>query len=88
MSSQLMTGSNLAARPSEVFLPALMLSDLHTAERTSRAASGKPRRVADTTALGRAGLPDDISSMIASPLSEDNRRVNAQSIEVSGGMSM
>ncbi|WP_413738211.1 SDR family NAD(P)-dependent oxidoreductase [Sodalis sp. RH21] len=37
------------------------------------------------TALGRAGLPDDIGPMIASLLSEDNRWVNAQRIEVSGG---
>ncbi len=40
---------------------------------------------ADTTALGRAGLPDDIGPMIASLLSEANCWVNAQRIEVSGG---
>lgn len=40
---------------------------------------------ADMTALGRAGLPDDIGPMVASLLSEDNRWVNAQRIEVSGG---
>jgi NAD(P)-dependent dehydrogenase (short-subunit alcohol dehydrogenase family) len=40
---------------------------------------------ADMTALGRAGLPDDIGPMIASLLSEDSRWVNAQRIEVSGG---
>lgn len=40
---------------------------------------------ADMTALGRAGVPDDIGPMIASLLSEDNRWVNAQRIEVSGG---
>ncbi len=40
---------------------------------------------ADMTALGRAGLPDDIGPMIASLLKEDNRWVNAQRIEVSGG---
>ncbi len=40
---------------------------------------------ADMTALGRAGLPDDIGPMIASLLLEDNRWVNAQRIEVSGG---
>lgn len=40
---------------------------------------------ADLTALGRVGLPDDIGPMIASLLSEDNRWVNAQRIEVSGG---
>jgi len=46
------------------------------------------KRVADMTALGRAGLPDDIGPMIASLLSEDNRWVNAQRIEASGGMSI
>jgi NAD(P)-dependent dehydrogenase (short-subunit alcohol dehydrogenase family) len=46
------------------------------------------KRVAGMTALGRAGLPDDIGPMIASLLSEDNRWVNAQRIEVSGGMSI
>ncbi|HWL68927.1 MAG TPA: SDR family oxidoreductase [Geminicoccus sp.] len=40
---------------------------------------------ADMTALGRVGLPDDIGRMIASLLSEDNRWINAQRIEVSGG---
>ncbi|SER42977.1 NAD(P)-dependent dehydrogenase, short-chain alcohol dehydrogenase family [Faunimonas pinastri] len=44
------------------------------------------RRVSEVTALGRPGLPDDIGPMIASLLSEDNRWVNAQRIEVSGGM--
>ncbi|MCA9890063.1 MAG: 3-oxoacyl-ACP reductase, partial [Anaerolineae bacterium] len=32
------------------------------------------------------GLPDDIGPMIASLLNDDNRWVNAQRIEVSGGM--
>ncbi len=40
---------------------------------------------ADMTALGRVGQPDDIGPMIASLLSENNRWVNAQRIEVSGG---
>ena len=44
--------------------------------------------VAEMTALGRVGLPDDIGAMIASLLSADNRWVNAQRIEVSGGMSI
>ncbi len=43
---------------------------------------------ADMTALGRVGLPDDIGPMIASLLSEDNRWVNAQRIEVSGGQGL
>lgn len=42
--------------------------------------------VAGMTALGRAGLPEDIGPMIASLLSEDNRWINGQRIEVSGGM--
>ncbi len=46
------------------------------------------KRVAEMTALGRAGLPDDIGPMIASLLSEDHRWVNAQRIEVSGGTSI
>lgn len=40
---------------------------------------------ADMTALGRVGVADDIGPMIASLLSEQNRWINAQRIEVSGG---
>lgn len=40
------------------------------------------------TALGRVGVPDDIGPMIASLLSDDNRWVNAQRIEVSGGQAI
>jgi NAD(P)-dependent dehydrogenase (short-subunit alcohol dehydrogenase family) len=43
---------------------------------------------ADMTALGRVGSPDDIGPMIASLLSENNRWVNAQRIEVSGGQAI
>jgi NAD(P)-dependent dehydrogenase (short-subunit alcohol dehydrogenase family) len=46
------------------------------------------KRVADMTALGRAGVPDDIGPMIAALLSDENRWVNGQRIEVSGGMSL
>jgi NAD(P)-dependent dehydrogenase (short-subunit alcohol dehydrogenase family) len=46
------------------------------------------RRVSEMTALGRPGEPDDIGPMIASLLSEDCRWVNAQRIEVSGGMAI
>ncbi|WP_431686232.1 SDR family NAD(P)-dependent oxidoreductase [Hahella sp. NBU794] len=42
--------------------------------------------IASQTALGRVGLPDDIGGVIASLLSEDNRWINAQRIEASGGM--
>lgn len=41
--------------------------------------------IASQTALGRVGMPDDIGGAIASLLSEENRWVNAQRIEVSGG---
>ncbi len=44
--------------------------------------------VGKMTALGRAGEPDDIGPMIAALLSDDNRWVNAQRIEVSGGMNI
>ncbi|MGI8508597.1 MAG: SDR family NAD(P)-dependent oxidoreductase [Gemmatimonadaceae bacterium] len=46
------------------------------------------KQIASITALGRVGLPDDIGPMIASLLSDDNRWVNAQRIEVSGGMTV
>ncbi|WP_336760197.1 SDR family oxidoreductase [Asaia sp. VD9] len=46
------------------------------------------RHIAGLTALGRVGVPEDIGPMIASLLSEDNRWVNAQRIEVSGGQSL
>ena len=46
------------------------------------------KMVSEATALGRPGLPDDIGPMIASLLTEDNRWVNAQRIEVSGGQSI
>lgn len=42
--------------------------------------------IAAQTALGRVGLPDDIGGVIASLLTEDNRWINGQRIEVSGGM--
>jgi NAD(P)-dependent dehydrogenase (short-subunit alcohol dehydrogenase family) len=46
------------------------------------------RRIGEMTALGRPGVPDDIGPMIASLLSEDNRWINAQRIEVSGGLAI
>jgi len=42
--------------------------------------------IASQTALGRVGIAEDIGPMVASLLSENNRWVNAQRIEVSGGM--
>jgi NAD(P)-dependent dehydrogenase (short-subunit alcohol dehydrogenase family) len=42
--------------------------------------------VAAQTALGRAGLPDDIGGAIAALLRDDSGWINAQRIEASGGM--
>lgn len=42
--------------------------------------------VASQTALGRVGLPDDIGDAIAALLSDELGWMNAQRIEVSGGM--
>ena len=41
--------------------------------------------VAGLTALGRAGVPDDIGGVIAFLCTEDARWINGQRIEVSGG---
>jgi len=46
------------------------------------------QHIASLTALGRVGLPDDIGGVIASLLSDDNRWVNGQRIEASGGMNL
>ncbi|SEJ15756.1 NAD(P)-dependent dehydrogenase, short-chain alcohol dehydrogenase family [Dyadobacter sp. SG02] len=43
-------------------------------------------QIASMTALGRLGLADDVGAFVASLLSEDSRFVNAQRIEVSGGI--
>jgi NAD(P)-dependent dehydrogenase (short-subunit alcohol dehydrogenase family) len=44
------------------------------------------KHVSSTTALGRVGLPDDIGGVVAFLCTEDARWINAQRIEVSGGM--
>ena len=41
--------------------------------------------IADNTALGRVGLPDDIGGIVAFLCTEDARWMNAQRLEVSGG---
>src|SRR6202451_1087099 len=46
------------------------------------------KMIAENTALGRAGLPGDLGPMIASLLSEENHWVNAQRIEVAGGVAL
>ena len=44
------------------------------------------KAVADHTALGRAGVPNDVGPVIAALLSDEFRWVNAQRIEVAGGV--
>ncbi|MFC5682017.1 SDR family NAD(P)-dependent oxidoreductase [Flavobacterium sp. MAHUQ-51] len=44
--------------------------------------------IASITALGRVGLPDDIGGVVAFLCTEDAKWVNAQRIEVSGGMNL
>lgn len=41
--------------------------------------------LAGQTALGRVGEPQDVGGVVASLLSNDNRWINAQNIEVAGG---
>jgi NAD(P)-dependent dehydrogenase (short-subunit alcohol dehydrogenase family) len=42
--------------------------------------------IAQQTALGRVGLPDDIGGAVASLLSDESRWINGQRIEVAGGI--
>jgi NAD(P)-dependent dehydrogenase (short-subunit alcohol dehydrogenase family) len=44
--------------------------------------------IANITALGRVGLPDDIGGVVAFLCTEEARWVNGQRIEVSGGMNL
>jgi NAD(P)-dependent dehydrogenase (short-subunit alcohol dehydrogenase family) len=46
------------------------------------------KQIAQTTALGRVGLPDDIGSVVAFLCTGDAGWVNAQRIEVSGGQAL
>ncbi|MBC7486225.1 MAG: SDR family oxidoreductase [Cytophagaceae bacterium] len=46
------------------------------------------QHVAGLTALGRVGLPDDIGGVVAFLCTEDAKWINAQRIEVSGGMNL
>ncbi|MCR8558108.1 SDR family oxidoreductase [Mucilaginibacter sp. BJC16-A38] len=46
------------------------------------------QHVAGVTALGRVGLPDDIGGVVAFLCTEDAKWINAQRIEVSGGMNL
>jgi len=46
------------------------------------------KHIASTTALGRVGRPDDIGGVVAFLCTEDAKWINAQRIEVSGGVNL
>jgi NAD(P)-dependent dehydrogenase (short-subunit alcohol dehydrogenase family) len=46
------------------------------------------KEIASQTALGRVGVPNDIGGAIAALLSDDNRWITGQRIEVSGGQAL
>jgi NAD(P)-dependent dehydrogenase (short-subunit alcohol dehydrogenase family) len=46
------------------------------------------KMIAGVTALGRVGLPDDIGPVVAFLCTDDAKWINAQRIEVSGGMNV
>ena len=46
------------------------------------------KHIAEVTALGRLGEADDVGLFVAALLSEDSRFLNAQRIEVSGGIAL
>jgi NAD(P)-dependent dehydrogenase (short-subunit alcohol dehydrogenase family) len=46
------------------------------------------KMIAGATALGRVGVPDDIGGVVAFLCTEEARWINAQRIEVSGGMNV
>ncbi len=50
--------------------------------------AGLNQHVAALTALGRVGLPDDIGGVVAFLCTDDAKWINAQRIEVSGGMNL
>lgn len=44
--------------------------------------------VSSVTAMGRAGLPDDVGGAVASLLTGGNQWITGQRIEISGGMTL
>ncbi|MBO0322739.1 SDR family oxidoreductase [Muricauda sp. CAU 1633] len=53
---------------------------------TNKNDEGKRAAISSFTALGRVGIPSDIGGVVAFLCTEDAKWVNAQRIEVSGGM--
>lgn len=80
MAAGLDVSEALAGQAVTVTAVVAMFSGLLTASLT--------RRIDRRIVLLAFSLPDDIGPMIASLLSEDNRWVNAQRIEVSGGQAI
>ncbi len=53
---------------------------------TNKNDEGKRTAIANFTALGRVGIPSDVGGVVAFLCTDDAKWVNAQRIEVSGGM--
>ncbi|MFC4218642.1 SDR family NAD(P)-dependent oxidoreductase [Flagellimonas marina] len=53
---------------------------------TNKTDEGKRTAIANFTALGRVGIPNDIGGVVAFLCTDEAKWVNAQRIEVSGGM--
>jgi NAD(P)-dependent dehydrogenase (short-subunit alcohol dehydrogenase family) len=53
---------------------------------TNKNDEGKRAAIANFTALGRVGIPSDIGGVVAFLCTEEAKWINAQRIEVSGGM--
>ncbi|MEW2920042.1 SDR family oxidoreductase [Muricauda sp. ANG21] len=53
---------------------------------TNKTDEGKRTAIVNFTALGRVGIPSDIGGVVAFLCTDDAKWVNAQRIEVSGGM--
>ena len=66
-----------------VVAPGVMETDF---TRSAPAHPGVKEFLVGQTALGRVGVPDDIGGVVAFLCSEAGRWVNAQRLEVSGGM--
>jgi NAD(P)-dependent dehydrogenase (short-subunit alcohol dehydrogenase family) len=46
------------------------------------------KQIAEVTALGRVGLPDDIGGVVAALLADETHWINGQRIEASGGVNL
>ena len=74
--------------PQQITVNAIAPGAIATEESVVRNNPEVNKAIASQTALGRVGEPDDIGGAIASLLSEENRWITGQRIEVSGGQSL